>query len=294
MKRSRFFERVLTGLVVVMALIGVFGTVGVTSAYADEEVTAPQFTKTMTPNDDGTYTTTLSVKGTSSSSSSSSKADVIVVLDTSGSMSEAETSTTPTYTEVGWGYENDSYGLVNGAYVPLTHSGWGWYESYSYTDSNGQQQVYTGHRYHLTYASKSRLAIAQEAVDKLAKQLLANNTTAVSDAVQLSLVTFASTAKAATTPTTDLDTFTGYVDSTTADGGTNWEDALATANGVKTRNGASVYVIFVSDGNPTYRNTQYPTLTSTYDGNGSYEGGALVYGNGRNDTYGNNYDAALI
>ena len=64
MKRSRFFERVLTGLVVVMALIGVFGTVGVTSAYADEEVTAPQFTKTMTPNDDGTYTTSYTVTKT--------------------------------------------------------------------------------------------------------------------------------------------------------------------------------------------------------------------------------------
>ena len=44
MKRSRFFERVLTGLVVVMALIGVLGTVGVTSAYADDVATAPQYT----------------------------------------------------------------------------------------------------------------------------------------------------------------------------------------------------------------------------------------------------------
>ena len=63
MKRSRFFERVLTGLVVVMALIGILGTVGVTSAYADDVATAPQYTKSLKTNDDGTYTLSLSVTG---------------------------------------------------------------------------------------------------------------------------------------------------------------------------------------------------------------------------------------
>jgi len=254
--------------------------------------TAPQYTKKLDANGDGTYTLSLSVTGKSSSSTQSSKADVIVVLDTSGSMGDSETSTTLSYAKVSWGHENDSYGLVNGAYVPLTHTGWGWNESYSYTDSNGQQQTYTRTRYYQTYAETTRLAIAKQAVDKLAKQLLANNTTANPDAVQLSLVTFASTARAATTPTTDLNTFTGYVDGTSADGGTNWEDALATANGVKTRDGASVYVIFVSDGDPTFRLSY-----GSGDGHDGYEGqtinGKTVYGTGNSDDKNNNYNAAL-
>ena len=205
MKRSRFFERVLTGLVVVMALIGILGTVGVTSAYADDVATAPQYTKSLKTNDDGTYTLSLSVTGKSSSSSSTGKADVIVVLDTSGSMSDSETGTTPSYVKVDRGHQDDSYVLlVNGEYVKLTYSNRS--RSYSYTDSNGRTQTYSGTRYYQTY-TRSRLSIAQEAVDKLAKQLLANNTSDNTDAVQLSLVTFASTAEAATTPTTDLGLF---------------------------------------------------------------------------------------
>ena len=290
MKRSRFFERVLTGLVVVMALIGILGTVGVTSAYADDVATAPQYTKSLKTNDDGTYTLSLSVTGKSSSSSSTGKADVIVVLDTSGSMSDSETGTTPSYVKVDRGHQDDSYGLlVNGEYVKLTYSNRS--RSYSYTDSNGRTQTYSGTRYYQTY-TRSRLSIAQEAVDKLAKQLLANNTSDNTDAVQLSLVTFASTAEAATTPTTDLGTFTSYVDSTTANGGTNWEDALETANAVTTRKGASVYVIFVSDGNPTFR-LSYGSGYG-YDG---YEGqtinGKTVYGTGNSDGENNNYNAAL-
>lgn len=165
MKRSRFFERVLTGLVVVMALIGILGTVGVTSAYADDVTTAPQYTKSLASNNDGTYTLSLSVTGKSSSSSSTGKADVIVVLDTSGSMGDKETSTTLSYAKVNWGHEDDSYGLVNDEYVSLTQAGWGWNTYYYYTDSNGQQQTYSGTRYYQTYAETTRLAIAKQAVD---------------------------------------------------------------------------------------------------------------------------------
>ena len=103
---------------------------------------------------------------------------------------------------------------------------------------------------------QSRLSVAKSAVNSLAEQLLSNNTTENPDSVRLSLVTFADYATTRVTGTTSLSSFQRQVNRLTATGGTNWEDALATANAIQTRDGAEAYVIFVSDGNPTFRNTR--------------------------------------
>lgn len=147
----------------------------------------------------------------------------------------------------------------------------------------------------------TRLDVAKSAVDSLATQLLANNTTAHPDAVHLSLVTFGSYASTPITGTNRLSTFENTVDNLSAYssdarlgvGGTNWEDALDEANSVETRSGASKYIIFVSDGNPTFRNT-YGTYNWRYDSefNERNVNGHTIYGSGNSDHSGMNYKYA--
>lgn len=117
-------------------------------------------------------------------------------------------------------------------------------------DRSGSMSWGTGSGY------RSRLQVAKSAINSLADTLLANNTASDPDKIRLSLVTFANYATTDITNTASLSSFQNTVRSIRADGGTNWEDALAAANSIQTRDGAKKYVIFVSDGDPTFRNTQ--------------------------------------
>ncbi len=140
----------------------------------------------------------------------------------------------------------------------------------------------------------TRLSVAKSAVNSLAEELLSNNTTENPDAVQLSLVTFANYATTRVTNTSSLSTFQNQVNRLTATGGTNWEDALATANAIQTRDGADVYIIFVSDGDPTFRKTR-GTQTWGQDRDEferHYSNGHTYYGTGNSDAYDLNYDYA--
>ena len=140
---------------------------------------------------------------------------------------------------------------------------------------------------------QSRLSVAKSAVKSLADELLSNNTTENPDSVRLSLVTFANYATTSITSTSSLSAFQNQVNRLSATGGTNWEDALATANAIQTRDGAEVYVIFVSDGDPTFRNTHGGYF---WQNSGEFErhfsDGHRYYGTGNSDAYGLNYDYA--
>lgn len=149
------------------------------------------------------------------------------------------------------------------------------------------------------YSGPSRLSVAKNAVNDLAEQLLANNTADDPDRVQLSLVTFSNTASNDITGTTSLTQFQNRVNSITANGGTNWEDGLHDADTITTREGANVYVIFVSDGNPTYRNTKGGTGSSgEMSSHSGWEGqqyyAHTVYGSGNSDNNGLNFRYALV
>ncbi|HAD18950.1 MAG TPA: hypothetical protein DCF42_00995 [Lachnospiraceae bacterium] len=100
--------------------------------------------------------------------------------------------------------------------------------------------------------------VAQQAINDLAETLLQNNTSAHQDTVQLSLVTFNNGAQTMVSGTSRLNEFQQAVNAASAEynTGTNWEEALKKANSVTTRSGAEKYVIFVSDGNPTYYGTR--------------------------------------
>ncbi len=150
---------------------------------------------------------------------------------------------------------------------------------------------------YIDYYQPSRLSVAKDAVNSLAEKLLANNTDDNPDAVRISLVTFGGYATTSKSFTTDLQGFQTTVkglktgSSREATGGTNWEDGLTVANQMATRDANQTYIIFVSDGNPTYRNTR--------GGNQSYWEDArheidnhVIYGSGNSDDNGKNYKYA--
>lgn len=132
----------------------------------------------------------------------------------------------------------------------------------------------------------SRMDAAKTAVNLLANTLLGyNGGQNPNDTVQMALVSFATTATSRT-PVTSYSTFSGQVNGLNPNGGTNWEAALYAANNVSFGDNDRTFVIFVSDGNPTFRTSPNGYYRDFYQ-NG-------VYGNGQEDTQNVNrcYNAA--
>ena len=163
----------------------------------------------------------------------------------------------------------------------------------------------------------NRDANAQKAAKDLAKKLLTGeNSNLPSDQqVQMAVVTFSTKASPKQTFTTNVSEINNAVRGN-PDGGTNWEAALKLANDLQGRSGVKKHIIFLSDGNPTYRTTSYsgcysyslwdgwtahPEYTTPescraqrYTWGENPDGGSDgVYGAGDSDPYGFNYAAAL-
>ena len=269
--------------VLVAAAVAMVGKVAVSFAASAADVEPPKVAKTLTPNGDGTYKLSLSVTGSASSAQESSKANVVVVFDTSGSMDE--TTTSYEYSETT--DDRNTYGLVDGEYVKLTyHRNLG---NKYWTDPSGAR--YEGVRYKRSETRTSRLAVAKAATNNLIDQLLANNTMETPDAVEVSLVSFSSKVNDSFEWSTDASALKGTVSSFKADGGTNWEAALNQAKDLaderqSSQPGEATYVIFVSDGNPTFRDSRYSNWADDY--NRSYG----AWGTGNSDPNGWNLGAA--
>lgn len=254
------------------AVVMVFGSMPVSffSAYAEEPAgDAPKSLKTVKTNNDGTYDITLEIEGVSSNKTDATKANVVVVFDSSGSMGDS--ATTYTYSANSSG----RYRKVNGDYVQLYRRS-GIFSTCNrmnsdnsttnvYTDSSCST-LYTGTRYTRTTVNGTRLSVAKTAVNVLANELLSQNdpnTAGFEDVVEMAFVDFATNVNSVKGPTTSLSTFRGWVNGTnvsTGNGaGTNWEAALTAAKGVSFGEGDNdkTYVIFVSDGNPTFRSSKY-------------------------------------
>ena len=254
-----------------------------TFAYAAEETSQPDVSKTLTANGDGTYNLTLSVAGRASSSQESSNANVVIIFDTSGSMSEAAYVTR--YLPVTDNNRQNRYGLADGAYVPLTYSYWT--NAYYVTDTG---ERYDGQRYRQVITQQgTRMSNAKTATNALIESLLDNNTTADLDAVEIALVDFSTTVNSVASWTTNESALTTQVNGYRANGGTNWEAALSRAKSLadtkaKAQPDEATYIVFVSDGNPTFRNSRL----GGNDWNDYYG----VYGTGNSDPSGYNFDAA--
>lgn len=129
--------------------------------------------------------------------------------------------------------------------------------------------------------SRSKLEVAKDAVKAAASTILGQNMIG-QDKTKVSLVSFNRYAWKKVEKTNDIDLFNREVDKLYAKDGTNWEAGLRKAESlVSGDSNTKNYVIFVSDGAPTYRNL--------YDIFGSYIG---VAGNGSSDTDGANFNAA--
>lgn len=107
----------------------------------------------------------------------------------------------------------------------------------------------------------TRLQAAKGAVNSVAETLLGKNgqNGAPNDLVEMGLITFANKATVqsfnTSTKTTSLTQFQNKVENLPASGATNWEAALAAAKNFNFGDNDKTYVIFVSDGNPTMRNS---------------------------------------
>lgn len=159
---------------------------------------------------------------------------------------------------------------------------------------------------------------AQNAANALAKKLLTDKNSKLpsEQQVQMAVVTFSTEAAIEQNFTTNVSDINNAVRGD-PDGGTNWEDALKQANDMQGgHRGVKKHIIFLSDGNPTYRTTSYSGCYSTswwgertahpeyttpescraqrYTWGKNPDGGSDgAYGAGSSDDYGFNYAAAL-
>ncbi|WP_343008533.1 Spy0128 family protein [Parolsenella catena] len=103
------------------------------------------------------------------------------------------------------------------------------------------------------WRDKSRMKAAHDAVEALANELLTGEN--ANKQIQVSVVTFGTNAQVATSFTSDPSVVANAVPTEAEeDQGTNWEDGLRLANAQASgREGAEKHIVFLSDGNPTYR-----------------------------------------
>lgn len=162
---------------------------------------------------------------------------------------------------------------------------------------------------------------SQTAVKELALKLLTTQNAGLPEnqQIRMAVVTFSTHAQSKLQQgfTTSVNDITSAM-AQRPDGGTNWEEALAKANGLSSgRQGVKKYIIFLSDGDPTFRTTsrsacfygkQYqpsynsketclaqntwlwrPYRWAADDDDTTYG----VHGQGDGDVYGFNYEAAV-
>lgn len=100
---------------------------------------------------------------------------------------------------------------------------------------------------------------AKKAANALAGKLLTSQNSALpeSQRVRMAVVTFSTRAVLKQDFTTNVSEINSAVEGD-PDGGTNWEAALKQANDLQGRSGVKKHIIFLSDGNPTFRISNYP------------------------------------
>lgn len=179
---------------------------------------APAHAKTLTQNNDGTYTLALSVTGATSSSSTTevTKANVILVLDTSNSM-------------------NSNYTTYNGTRMTRLAA-----EKRVLTDTNG-------------------------IIDSLLAQNVPGDSVK-SDIIEVAIANFGTRGSTAQSFTTSGSSLKTTINGLTNSQGTNWEEGLMRAQELATSIKTSqpneeVYVIFLTDGEPTTHNNSYNVNT---------------------------------
>ena len=147
-------------------------------------------------------------------------------------------------------------------------------------------------------SDNTRLEAGRDAINSLSHVLL-NKTNSYGDKlIRMGLVTFSTDAQVVRTLTDNESVFKAAVDGqTTASGGTNWEKALMLANQMEVDSGRATFVIFVTDGDPTFRISRQDETDAdldmySKDNNDTYYVSNNVFGEGNDDSKKNNYNAA--
>ena len=115
---------------------------------------------------------------------------------------------------------------------------------------------------------ESRLDYAKTAANDLVNSVVKNG-----NDVRVAVVSFNKDAKTVVGYTSDKGELRRGINGLGADDGTNWEAGLAAANGLTARDGAKKYIVFLSDGEPTYRYEKHSFLGFSWTevaGNGRY------------------------
>ena len=140
--------------------------------------------------------------------------------------------------------------------------------------------------------SRQRLYIAKQAVNDMADTLLNDM-----DGVKMALVSFSTTTSTVQGFTDNYGTYTSAVNNLNPDGGTNWEQALSVANRMAVDSDAATFIVFVTDGDPTFRISRGDVTNNNLDmWSGStyeYYRQNQVFGEGNNDSGGRNFDYAV-
>jgi LPXTG-motif cell wall-anchored protein len=149
--------------------------------------------------------------------------------------------------------------------------------------------------------SGTRLNAAKNAVKNLADQLATKTNSDGEPLIRMSLISFSTSAEEVM-DLTDLTAagvrdYKEAVDHLGAGGGTNWDYALQLSNEQSVDSGRATFVIFVTDGDPTFRVTRGNVSDSDLDmyssGTYQYYRTNNVFGAGDSDRYSRNYDAAV-
>lgn len=244
----------------------------------------PTGNKTLEPNEDGTYTLTLSVKGSSQTTiqKNQKKANVLFVMDRSSSMITNTVSDdvqfwyygtrdTAVFREDIGGRNPDDYqfwGVANGQYVRLNANFSSW-SNVNFTYWNGYYNASYPTNGALYVRSKTtRLYAEQVALDDVIGRLLAYNTTEIPDEVEIAVISFAdhradtkgwTDTEHGWVSGTDKSDLMEAVNKTRYASGTNWEEALqyaydiisAKKNAESNKPEEDYYVVFLTDGEPT-------------------------------------------
>ena len=159
-------------------------------------------------------------------------------------------------------------------------------------DTSGSMSNPMGHN--------SRLEVAKTAVNSMAQHLLTSENQGKDSNIRMALVPFSTTAGNVSNFTDNAMDIVSAVNGLGADGGTNWEAALKAANAKLTsgRKGVKKYIVFMSDGDPTFRTSSVQTGTDwwgrpTYDDDDRRGLPAGVHGSGSSDQYGANLSSAV-
>ena len=222
----------------------------------------PEHSKTVSKTDeDDDYLLSLSVTGKVQTETVAPPVDVVLVVDTSGSMSEGIEDE---YIQIqynnlkDWTFSDDNktYAEVDGTKYEI-HGYWlGSYRYYIVV--NGEPIDIDRNSTYPLYRLKTKREALNEAVtdseNGLSNALLGNN-----ENVRMAVVTFSTRANikqfSGDSQWTDQASAVNNAMASNSEGGTNYQDALIkTKTVLKTaREDAQKYVIFLSDGQPTYR-----------------------------------------